>query len=130
MSFKLYVGNIPFVCTKYDIDKYFKNFEGYIDCQLVKYKNSKLNKGYAFISFDTLKNCVKVLKNDNLVIMGRKLKCNFYIKKFDEDFIIQNKNVRPDHVIRQTHSKMCIDRYLKMFKKLQELYNKNVSSIN
>lgn len=120
MTHKIHVGNIPFLCSHSNFEQVFKNYEGYIGCQLVKYKNSKLNKGFGFVEFDSLKNCIKILNNE-ITIGNRIVKCNYYIKKDDNPFQFC-KNAPISYINDQIENFKCLNSYIHAINKIEQMY--------
>lgn len=71
---KIYLGSIPGNLTEEDIVDYFRPLANLQEIILVGCpENPKLNKGYAFLSFETKAECDALLAREH-VMAGRKVK--------------------------------------------------------
>ena len=71
---KMYLGSIPGNLTEEDIADYFRPLANLQEIVLVGCPNNpKLNKGYAFLTFETKAQCLDLLSREH-VIAGRKVK--------------------------------------------------------
>lgn len=135
MVYKLHISNIPFTCTKYEIENIMKKFEGFVKCSLTKLKHSKLNKGFGVVEFDTLKNCIKVLNNKSIKICNRHVKCNYYIDKslyinplykLPNTSLNTSPNTSPKYNDKNNYK---LNNYVEMFKNMENIYNEYTKNL-
>lgn len=80
---KVFVGNVPFQCTKEEFIECFKKYDGFIDGDIVNRYNSDNCRGFGFITFTNIDFAKKFLENhEQLVLKSRTLRFSEYA--FDE----------------------------------------------
>jgi RNA recognition motif-containing protein len=80
MEYKLFVGNIPFDCTKYQFKNIFKKYNGFKSADLV----NENNKCFGFVIFDNVNTIEDIIKINNVFIKDRKLRLTRYNNKIKE----------------------------------------------
>lgn len=92
MEYKLFVGNIPFDCTKYQFKNIFKKYTGFKNADLV----NENNKCFGFVIFDNVNIIEDIIKTNNVFIKDRKLRLTRYNNKNkDTTNYIKLKNIPP-----------------------------------
>ena len=71
---KIFVGNVPFNCTKNEFNSTFKDIEGYQEGDIIINPKTMLCKGYGFIVFDTIENATNLKNRKDILILTRKLR--------------------------------------------------------
>ena len=84
---KIFVGNVPFICSADEFKDCFKNMEGYIDAQIINRHNSEFSRGFGFVTFNNIINAQNAIKND-IICKDRLLRFTDY--NFENK--ITNKN--------------------------------------
>lgn len=110
-SLKIFVGNVPFQCTREEFIECFKKYNGFIDGDIVNKLNSDNSRGFGFISFKNQSNANEFLTcNEPVILKNRILRFTKYDtndKKItknkinDKNYIfVKNisKEVKPDEV--------------------------------
>jgi len=70
---KLFIDNIPFEITEYDIEKKFSKY-GDVTSIVIPRTLSNKSRGYAFIEFDSYDSVKRALKDKyNIYLLGRKI---------------------------------------------------------
>jgi RNA recognition motif-containing protein len=82
MEYKLFVGNIPFDCTKNQFKNIFKKFNGFKSADLINDINN--NKCFGFVIFDNNNIIDKIIDENNIFIKERKLRLTRYNNKIKE----------------------------------------------
>ena len=78
-NMKIFVGNVPFQCTKKEFMECFNKYEGFIDGDIVNKINSDSSRGFGFITFDTSFNADNFLAtNENVILKDRILRFTKY----------------------------------------------------
>lgn len=108
---KIFVGNVPFQCTKDEFIECFKTFKGFIDGDIINKYNSNNSRGFGFIKFDVSENTDNFLNAKvQINLKGRNLRFTKYMplekkvingKFCDKNFIfIKNvpKNYKPNDI--------------------------------
>jgi RNA recognition motif-containing protein len=80
MEHKLFVGNIPYECTKNDFKNIFKKYKGYKSADLI----NDNNKCFGFVIFENKNSLEDVLLSNNVFIKDRKLRLTRYNDKNKE----------------------------------------------
>lgn len=89
MEYKLFIGNIPFNCTKYQLKNIFKKYNGFKNIELINDKN----KSFGFVVFDNRHTIEDIIKSNNIFIEDRKLRLTRYNKTNDTMNYIRLKNI-------------------------------------
>lgn len=63
MSYKLFVGNVPFNCSLDEFNNVFKDQPGFIKAELIYRVKSKLTRGFGFIEVESKDNIKNLLEN-------------------------------------------------------------------
>lgn len=105
-SCKVFVGNVPFKCTKKEFINCFKNYDGFINADIIHQYNSNKSRGFGFICFDSPNNANKFINNQsNIILKDRILRFSKYMsvdktivnRKFDDRNFLFVKNVPPSY---------------------------------
>ena len=80
MEYKLFVGNIPFECTKNEFKNIFKKYNGFKSSDLI----NDNNKCFGFIIFDNNTIINEIITSNNIFIKDRKLRLTRYNNKIKE----------------------------------------------
>lgn len=116
---KIFVGNVPFQCSREEFIECFKIYEGFMDGDIINRYNSNNSRGFGFIKFDSPENTEKFLNCKNQIsLKNRYLRFTKYMPlqkkivntKFnDKNFIfVKNvpKNLKPTD-IKNIFEKYC-----------------------
>lgn len=79
----IYVSNLPFSCTERDLLELFGDCGNLLSVRLPENKQTKQNRGFAFITFDSEKAAKKALNYDGHKFYDRRLKVNKAEKRAD-----------------------------------------------
>jgi len=72
---RIYVGNLPFKTTDEELKELFCQFGDVLTTSVIRYRESKRSKGYAFVSMDEEAAAIKAVDNLNeQIYMDRPLK--------------------------------------------------------
>ena len=74
---KIFVGNVPYHCTKQDFDACFRNFDGYINSDIKNRTGTDISRGFGFVLFNNNENAKKILDKP-ILLKGRKLRISEY----------------------------------------------------
>ena len=72
-SIKLFVGNIPYICSKNDIKECFSQIDGYINFDII-FTQYNITKGYGFITINNPINAQHLKTRTDIKIKGRILR--------------------------------------------------------
>lgn len=75
---KLFVGNVPYQCTKEEFIKCFEHIDGFVDADIIVKHNSMTSRGFGFVTFKTKKDADNALKNNNVMFKERELRLSEY----------------------------------------------------
>lgn len=75
---KLFVGNVPYQCTKSEFKKCFENIKGFVDADIIVKHNSTTSRGFGFVTFDTTHNADSALKKNDVMFKDRILRLSKY----------------------------------------------------
>lgn len=90
---KIFVGNVPFQCTKDEFMKCFETMEGFVDADIIRRFRSKLSRGFGFVVFDNEDSAKKLLESEPIKLRDRELRFSVYsVEK-------NNKFSKPDHQV-------------------------------
>lgn len=78
LSNKVFVGNVPFQCTKDEFQECFKNLEGFETADIIKRYKSKLSRGFGFVVFKTEEQAQKLLDLKEMRLKDRTLRFSPY----------------------------------------------------
>lgn len=108
---KIFVGNVPFQCSKEEFIECFKNYIGFIDGDIINRFNSNNSRGFGFVTFNTSNNADEFLNSrQQISLKNRYLRFTRYMpldkkiinnKYSDKNFIfIKNvpKNYTPSDI--------------------------------
>ena len=89
---KIFVGNVPYNCTKEEFKKCFEEMRGYINSDIIKRPRTELSRGFGFVVFNTEENAKKLLEENNIKLKDRILRFSRYSKnkrKYNQNNIYQ-----------------------------------------
>jgi RNA recognition motif-containing protein len=58
---KIFVGNVPFDCTKKEFEECFNNMDGFENAEIINKFNSDSSRGFGFVTFNNKKNALSLL---------------------------------------------------------------------
>lgn len=129
-SAKIFVGNVPFQCTKDEFIKCFSSMDGYLSADIIRRPKSKLSRGFGFVEFDTVDNATKLLNNNVIQLKDRTLRFTFYINQAGDNKEIKKsykKNVSFD---KTTSDNMQSLSHINIEQEIQNIYNNINTSSN
>lgn len=85
-EFKVFVGNVPYMCSKNEFVECFENVNGYVTADVVRKNDSAVTRGFGFVILDSKENMDKLLSM-NLKLKDRVLRLATYSS--------ENVNVKP-----------------------------------
>ena len=77
----IYVGNLPYSITEKDVAEFFGQFGNTVSIRIPEDFQTKMKKGYAFITFDNEAAAKKALQSDGIKYYERRLKISIAEKK-------------------------------------------------
>lgn len=75
---KIFVGNVPFQCTREEFIDCFKDFDGFITADIIRRYRSKLSRGFGFVVFSDKTYANKLLDGQMVVLKDRILRFSVY----------------------------------------------------
>jgi len=75
---KLFVGNVPYKCTKSEFSKCFENIKGFVDADVIVKHDLSTSRGFGFVTFNTKQNANDALMNNNYMFKDRMLRLSEY----------------------------------------------------
>jgi len=82
--FKVFVGNVPFKCTKEEFVEPFKNLNGFIDADVSKRYQSEDTRGFGFVSFSSKQAADNLLNVGEMSFNDRVLRFSEYSSRVKE----------------------------------------------
>ena len=82
--FKVFVGNVPFKCTKEEFVESFKNLTGFVDADVSKRYKSEDTRGFGFVSFSSKDAADKLLAMEEMNFNDRVLRFSEYSSRVKE----------------------------------------------
>lgn len=76
-NYKVFVGNVPYTCDKQEFVDCFKDFEGFIECDVINKINSDTTRGFGFVIVNTQVNMDNLLQQ-SIILKNRKLRLDRY----------------------------------------------------
>ena len=106
-EFKLFVSNVPYNCTEEEFKTFMLTLEGVTSARLVQKPNTGINRGYGFVTVSTPEKQAFLLKNDNVIFNGRKLKMTEYVnqQKFYKLHVMNVPETVTDQTLYEMFSK-------------------------
>lgn len=90
---KVFVGNVPYQCTREEFQDCFKDMEGFVNADIIRRYKSKLTRGFGFVVFETREQADNIMKNDTIQLKDRILRFSEYsfdkTDKIKEDKVYQ-----------------------------------------
>ncbi len=78
MKNKIFVGNVPFHCTRDEFQECFKHLEGFETADIIRRYKSKLSRGFGFVVFKDDNQAKTLLDIDNIMLKDRVLRFSPY----------------------------------------------------
>ena len=75
---KVFVGNVPYQCTREEFQDCFKDMEGFINADIIRRYKSKLTRGFGFVVFETKEQAATIMQNDTIELKDRILRFSEY----------------------------------------------------
>lgn len=75
---KVFVGNVPYQCTREEFQDCFKDMEGFVNADIIRRYKSKLTRGFGFVVFETKEQSDTIMKNDTIELKDRILRFSEY----------------------------------------------------
>lgn len=75
---KIFVGNVPFQCTREEFIDCFKNLEGFVTADIIRRYRSKLSRGFGFVVFSDKPSADKLLNGSAVMLKDRVLRFSVY----------------------------------------------------
>lgn len=91
---KLFVGNVPYLCTQEEFEKCFEDVDGFKKAELItiyKCKNN-VSRGFGFVTMETPIDADKLKRRDDIVFKGRTLRFTQYKNDIIKKLISKNIN--------------------------------------
>ena len=81
-QYKIFVGNVPYQCTKEEFEECFKHFKGYVTSEVIGSKNSPsdVSKGFGYVIFKNYENAHNIMQK-KIILKNRVLR----LTKYDEE---------------------------------------------
>ncbi len=80
-SNKVFVGNVPFQCTREEFQESFMKMDGFVNADIIRRYKSKLSRGFGFVVFSTREHAEKLLNDRNVHFKDRVLRFSPYSMK-------------------------------------------------
>lgn len=81
---KIFVGNVPFTCSREEFVNCFKNLNGFINADVKRRHNSDCTRGFGFVEFDNDCTAEELLSSEDDFVLGdRVLRFARYSKSND-----------------------------------------------
>lgn len=77
---RVFVGNVPFVCTQEEFQELFKNTEGFKQANLIKRFRSNKSRGFGIVEFETEENAKNFMET-KVSFKDRELRLTSYTAK-------------------------------------------------
>lgn len=106
---KIFVGNVPFQCTREDFQSCFSNMEGFVTADIIRRFRSKISRGFGFVVFGNQEQANKLLLREDITLKDRTLRFSTYDSKTEEDNTEQS--------VRQQRQQKPKERYFTIFVK-------------
>ena len=104
----LYVSNLPYSCTEEDLGKLFGDCGKILSIRMPENRQTKQNRGFAFITMENEKGARKALNYDGHKIHGRKLRVSKAEKKMEIEekrMKVEEKDDKNDKRRRRSRSR-------------------------
>lgn len=75
---KVFVGNVPFQCSREDFQKCFCDMEGFINADIIRRFRSKLSRGFGFVVFRNKEQAESLINRTDIKIKDRVLRFSPY----------------------------------------------------
>ena len=94
---KVFVGNVPYLCTDEEFVQCFDDMEGFVSADVVKKHNSRFSRGFGFVTFETKEQAEAIIANDSLSLKGRVLRFSLYqYDKEERNYLVFVRGVPVD----------------------------------
>lgn len=97
-AYKMFVGNVPYLCTDEEFVECFKNYNGYLSADVVRKPNSKFSRGFGFVTFVNKTDGDELMKLDGeMTLKGRVLRFSSYeTEKEAKNYLVFVRGVTPE----------------------------------
>jgi RNA recognition motif-containing protein len=97
-AYKMFVGNVPYLCTDEEFVECFKNYNGYLSADVVRKPNSKFSRGFGFVTFVNKTDGDELMKLDGgMTLKGRVLRFSSYeTEKEVKNYLVFVRGVTPE----------------------------------
>ncbi len=75
---KIFVGNVPFQCSRNEFQECFKHFDGYVTADIITRYRSKISRGFGFVVFKTREQANNLLAHKDIRLKDRVLRFSQY----------------------------------------------------
>jgi len=82
---RVFVGNVPFQCTKEEFQNCFSKMEGFENADIIKRYKSKMSRGFGFVIFETKEQAESLLKRNDIILKDRFLRFSPYLENKDKE---------------------------------------------
>lgn len=76
---KLFIGNVPYYCSKREFETCFEKYEGYLEANLKKKYTINVSRGFGIVTFKNEEDARRVLEKE-IKLKGRVLRITYYNK--------------------------------------------------
>lgn len=93
---KIFVGNVPFMCTQREFEKCFVDIQGFIDAKIINHKDSCCSRGFGFVTVATENDAKKLIERTDIILKNRILRFTNYnesdkLKPFNKNYLFVRK---------------------------------------
>lgn len=115
---KIFVGNVPFQCSKEEFNECFIDCDGFVDGDIINKYNSGNSRGFGFVRFDSVENMDKFMESKRQIILkNRMLRFTKYMAtekkiingKYNDRNFIFVKNIPDEYKIEDVRN--IFDKY-------------------
>lgn len=128
MNRKIFVGNVPFHCSKEEFQEHFKHLDGFETADIIKRYNSKLSRGFGFIVFKNELCAKKVLESGEMKFKDRMLRFSPYMNENNNNETTNNDSNKKTEDNKK--KKIKIEENNKADNKTKPIYRVYVSNID
>lgn len=75
---KVFVGNVPFYCTKEEFEQCFDKLDGFVMADVIRRYKSNLTRGFGFVVFETPEDANKLIEQKEMNFKNRVLRFSEY----------------------------------------------------
>ncbi len=96
LSNKVFVGNVPFQCTREEFQDCFKDLDGFVTADIIMRYKSKLSRGFGFVVFQTPEQAQELIGKTDINLKDRTLRFSPYNNEDKEK--MDNGHLKHYHV--------------------------------